>query len=68
MSALSLCVDQADEAFRIGPPPAAESYLRGDALLDIAARSGAQVATAPMPPLVDGVDSLEDDELYAVIA
>lgn len=50
-------VDQADEAFRIGPPPAAESYLRGDALLDIAARSGAQVATAPMPPLVDGVDS-----------
>ncbi len=32
----------ADEAFLIGPAPAAESYLRADAILDAAARSGAQ--------------------------
>lgn len=32
----------ADEAFHIGPAPAAESYLRGDVLLAVAQRSGAQ--------------------------
>ena len=32
----------ADEAIRIGPPPAAESYLRIDAILDAAARAGAE--------------------------
>ncbi|HEY0523593.1 MAG TPA: acetyl/propionyl/methylcrotonyl-CoA carboxylase subunit alpha [Stellaceae bacterium] len=31
----------ADEAYRIGPPPARESYLRIDAILDVARRSGA---------------------------
>ncbi|OAN52220.1 3-methylcrotonyl-CoA carboxylase [Paramagnetospirillum marisnigri] len=35
-------VAMADEAFLIGPPPAAESYLRPDAILDAAIRSGAQ--------------------------
>lgn len=34
-------VAEADEAYRIGPAPAAESYLRMDAILDAAARSGA---------------------------
>ncbi|PKQ05574.1 MAG: carbamoyl-phosphate synthase subunit L [Alphaproteobacteria bacterium HGW-Alphaproteobacteria-11] len=34
-------VAEADEAYRIGPAPAAESYLRADAILDAAARSGA---------------------------
>ncbi len=32
----------ADEAIHIGPAPAAESYLRGDAILDAAQRTGAQ--------------------------
>lgn len=32
----------ADEAYRIGPPPSRESYLRIDALLDVARRSGAE--------------------------
>ncbi len=34
-------VTQADEAVRIGPPPAAESYLNVGAILDAALRSGA---------------------------
>jgi len=32
----------ADEAYRIGPPPSRESYLRVDALLDAARSSGAE--------------------------
>jgi acetyl-CoA/propionyl-CoA carboxylase biotin carboxyl carrier protein len=32
----------ADEAFLIGPPPAAESYLRGERLIETARRAGAQ--------------------------
>jgi len=31
-----------DEAYRLGPAPARESYLRGDAILEIATRCGAQ--------------------------
>ncbi|MGN6512718.1 MAG: acetyl/propionyl/methylcrotonyl-CoA carboxylase subunit alpha [Lysobacteraceae bacterium] len=35
-------VRQADEAWRIGGPRPQESYLRGDAILEVARRSGAQ--------------------------
>ena len=35
-------VRQADEAHPIGPAPAAQSYLRGDVILDVARRAGAQ--------------------------
>lgn len=38
----ALYVLEADEAYRLGPAPATESYLRGDLILDIARRSGAQ--------------------------
>jgi acetyl-CoA carboxylase biotin carboxylase subunit len=38
----ALHVLEADEAHRLGPAPATESYLRGDLILDIARRSGAQ--------------------------
>jgi acetyl-CoA/propionyl-CoA carboxylase biotin carboxyl carrier protein len=38
----SLHVAYADEAFLIGPPPAAESYLKIDTLVDTALRAGAQ--------------------------
>lgn len=36
-------VSLADEAIRIGPPPAVDSYLRGDIILEAAKRTGAQV-------------------------
>jgi 3-methylcrotonyl-CoA carboxylase alpha subunit len=35
-------VHACDEAYRIGPAPARESYLRGDTILEVAARCGAQ--------------------------
>ncbi|HEY79639.1 MAG TPA: acetyl-CoA carboxylase biotin carboxylase subunit [Anaerolineae bacterium] len=37
----ALHVRYADEAYRIGPPPASESYLRGDKIIDIARQAGA---------------------------
>lgn len=37
----ALHVLAADEAYRLGPPPAAESYLCGDLILDVARRAGA---------------------------
>jgi acetyl/propionyl-CoA carboxylase alpha subunit len=41
--AQSMHVAMADEAYLIGPPPAKESYLKGDLILDVAKRAGAQV-------------------------
>jgi len=38
----SMFVREADEAYRLGPPPSGESYLRGDLILEIAKKSGAQ--------------------------
>ncbi len=51
MEAVAVCSDAdvdaghvraADQAIRIGPAPAAESYLKGDAIIAAAVRSGAQ--------------------------
>ena len=38
----ALHVREADEAYFIGPSPAAQSYLRIEAIIDVAKRSGAQ--------------------------
>jgi len=40
--ARALHVRQADEAHAIGPSPAAQSYLRGDVILEVARRTGAE--------------------------
>ena len=40
-------VVMADEAVRIGPPPATESYLNIAAILDAARRSGADAGARP---------------------
>jgi len=38
----SMFVREADEAFRVGPPPSNESYLKMDTMLEVARASGAQ--------------------------
>lgn len=38
----ALHVRMADEAYRVGPPPSAESYLRGDKIIEAAKRAGAE--------------------------
>ncbi|HMN84033.1 MAG TPA: acetyl/propionyl/methylcrotonyl-CoA carboxylase subunit alpha, partial [Burkholderiaceae bacterium] len=47
-----------DEAWRIGPPAARESYLRGDAVIDIALKSGAQA-------IHPGYGFLSENEAFA---
>lgn len=42
--AKSMHVALADEAYLIGPPPVKESYLKGDLIIDVAKRAGAQVS------------------------
>jgi acetyl-CoA carboxylase biotin carboxylase subunit len=40
--AAALHVRMADEAYLIGPPPSAESYLRGEKIIEVALASGAE--------------------------
>ena len=37
----SMFVKEADEAYRIGPPPTNQSYLRMDTIMEVAKASGA---------------------------
>jgi hypothetical protein len=43
----ALHVRAADEAVRLGPPPARESYLNAAAIVDAALRTGAKVSCGP---------------------
>ena len=38
----SMFVKEADEAYRIGPPPTSQSYLKMDTILELVKASGAQ--------------------------
>jgi acetyl-CoA carboxylase biotin carboxylase subunit len=38
----ALHVRMADQAYNVGPPPSAESYLRGEKIIDVALKSGAE--------------------------
>ena len=38
----SMFVAEADEAYRIGPPPSSDSYLQMNTILDVVKASGAQ--------------------------
>jgi hypothetical protein len=42
----------ADEAVRLGPPPARESYLNAAAIIEAAHRTGAQVILAARAPII----------------
>jgi len=56
-------VQQADEAYRIGPAPARESYLRGEHIIEIALRCGAQAIHPGYGFLAENGDFAEAVEL-----
>lgn len=49
-------VAMADEAYRLGPPPSRESYLRAEAIVEVAKRTGAQVSAQPGGARGEGVE------------
>jgi 3-methylcrotonyl-CoA carboxylase alpha subunit len=54
----ALHVAACDEAFRLGPPPPSESYLDGDAIIEIARKTRAQA-------IHPGYGFLSENELFA---
>jgi 3-methylcrotonyl-CoA carboxylase alpha subunit len=63
----ALHVAQADEAYKIGPPPAIQSYLRGDKLLEIAHKTGCQAIHPGYGFLSENVEFAENCEKNGII-
>jgi len=63
----ALHVLHANEAYRLGPAPAAESYLRGDLILDIAQRSGADAIHPGYGFLSENADFAEACEAAGIV-
>ena len=57
----------ADEAVRIGPPPTAESYLRGDVIIEAALRMGAQAIHPGYGFLSENPDFVEAVEAAGLV-
>jgi len=57
----------ADEAYLIGPPPAKESYLRGDRILDVARRAGAEAIHPGYGFLSENEDFAEACERASIV-
>ena len=49
-----------DEAYRLGPPPAKESYLRGDLIIGIAKKSGSEAIHPGYGFLSENADFAEE--------
>jgi acetyl-CoA carboxylase, biotin carboxylase subunit len=63
----SLAVRMADEAVRLGPAPAAESYLRMDRILDAARQTGAQAIHPGYGFLSENADFAEACETAGIV-
>ena len=60
-------VRYADEAYLLGPAPAAESYLRGDSIIRIAAQSGAEAIHPGYGFLAESADFVEACEQAGIV-
>jgi 3-methylcrotonyl-CoA carboxylase alpha subunit len=60
-------VRQADEAYRIGGPRPQESYLRGDAIIEVAKKSGAQAIHPGYGFLSENADFAEAAEAAGLV-
>src|SRR4051812_205092 len=63
----SLHVRDADEAVEIGPAPASQSYLSVDAILDAAARTGAEAIHPGYGFLSENADFAEQCEARGIV-